>query len=106
MNKRPRIVAAAINTALFHIGNKPSRTPEKTKPGRVAPNLSDKAAGCCCASVSAGNDATFVIDVEIRSFPLAFSETVVGAVSGNAVTSGGNVSLEECAWICFGRTVR
>src|SRR5262245_42431906 len=100
MNKSPRIVAAPINTALFHIGNRPSRTPEKTKPGRVAPNLPDKGAACCSASVTAGNDATSVMEVETLSVPLGFSETVAPAVSGNVVTCGGNVSVEEWAWIC------
>ena len=36
MNNNPRIAAAAINTALFHIGNKPRRTPEKMNGGKVA----------------------------------------------------------------------
>src|SRR4030095_14537364 len=34
-NRTANIANAAIKTALFHIGRRPSRTPEKTKPGRV-----------------------------------------------------------------------
>ena len=34
MNNSPRMAAAAMNTALFHIGNRPSKTPEKMKRGQ------------------------------------------------------------------------
>src|ERR1700749_1442509 len=36
MNNNPRMAAAAINTALFHIGSKPRRAPEKMNGRKVA----------------------------------------------------------------------
>src|SRR5712691_2698385 len=56
MNNVTNRANAATNTALFHIGNSPSRTPEKMKPGNVARRLSGWVESVCDATseVAAG----------------------------------------------------
>src|ERR1044071_3719173 len=83
MNNTPRTAAAAINTALFHIGSRPRRTPEKMKPGTVAPKRSDVTIGCSCVSVyAAGEDA-------------ALCDTAIVSVAGTAAAVGSNPVLDN-----------
>src|SRR4030095_6257542 len=96
MNSSARIAAAPINTALFHIGNNPSNTPENMKLGRVARNLSDLSAGCCCVSVVAGNEATSVVDGATGSAGVILLESALDAASGDALFFWGNGTLGEC----------
>ena len=62
MNNSPRVAAAARNTALFHIGSRPRITPEKIKPGNVAPKRSDVTLSCFSVSVNTAGEDVPVCD--------------------------------------------
>ena len=110
MNNNPRIAAAAINTALFHIGTKPRRTPEKMNPGSVARRGSKATTFSCFASAlrltaslatsfSYGDAAVSLCDSGTASRSEVSSDTVFVAVSGTTFRSAVIASLEPVSEI-------
>ena len=82
MNNNPRIAAAAINTALFHIGSKPRRAPEKMNGRRAVVKGS---AVILVSSVDCmGTDTEGISICDSRTSPLGLAEAARGAVSGNS----------------------
>ena len=113
MNNNPRIAAAAINTAssaaevntaLFHIGSKPRRTPEKMKPGSVAANRfrgNDMlpAFAPFCHRRPTAEASVSLCDSGTASRSEGSSDTVFVAVSGTAFRSAVIASLEPVSEI-------
>src|SRR6185312_11815644 len=81
MNSNPRIAAAAIYTALFHIGSKPRRTPEKMNGRKVAIKGSAVIAASFVDCMATDTEGISICDS--RTSPLGLGETARGAVSGN-----------------------
>ena len=57
MNSTPKTAAAPMNTALFHIGKMPSRTPEKMKPVNILRKRSAGTTGSSSGSVATDTTA-------------------------------------------------
>src|SRR6266478_2496394 len=82
MNKNPRIAAAAINTALFHIGSKLRRAHKKMNGSRVV--IKGGSAVIVVSSVDCmAADTEGISTWDSRTSPLGLAETARGAVSGN-----------------------
>src|SRR5712691_4352104 len=81
MNNNPRIAAAAINTALFHIGSKLRRAPEKMNGRRV---VTKGSAVIVVSSVDCmATDTEGISTWDSRTSPLGLADAARGAVSGN-----------------------
>src|SRR5258705_10240765 len=104
MNKNPRIAAAAINTALFHIGSKLRRAPEKMNGRKVAIK------GSAVTVVSFGDcmatDTEGISTCDSRTSPLGLAEAARGAVSGNPFARGVIVSAAARASARLAATAR
>src|SRR5207249_8844799 len=83
MNKSPNTAAAPIYTALFHIGRRPSRTPEKMNPGKVLRKRSTGTTTSCFSSVATEAEVISLLGSEMFSGRVASSETISGAISGD-----------------------
>src|SRR6266550_8825236 len=81
MNNNPRIAAAAINTALFHIGSKLRRAPEKMNGRKVA--IKGSAVIVVSSVDCEATDTEGISTCDSRTSPLGLAETARGAVSGN-----------------------
>src|SRR5256886_16165853 len=81
MNNNPRIAAAAINTALFHIGSKLRRAPEKMNGRRVV--IKGSAVIVVFSVDCLAADTEGISTWDSRTSPLGLGETARGAVSGN-----------------------
>src|SRR4029453_4704789 len=86
-NNSPKTAAAAMNAALFHIGNNPSSTPEKMKPGSVARKLSAVRTAGVFGSVGAGADPAPVLASRRVSARVGFPRGISGEVSVTAFGS-------------------
>ena len=81
MNNNPRIAAAAINTALFHIGSKLRSAPEKMNGRKVA--IKGSAAIVVSSVDCMATGAEGISTCDSRTSPLGLAETARGVVSGN-----------------------
>ena len=106
MNNSANTANAARNTALFHIGRRPSRTPEKMKPGKLAAKRRGGGAACCVAFVAIDAEATGLFDTATFSVCAAAPENVCGPVSGDPFDSEDIVSVEGGAFLRLAGTAR
>src|SRR5438132_2750081 len=102
MNKNPSTAAAAINTALFHIGSRPSRTPEKMNPGKVLRKRSTGRTTSCFSSVATEAEVISLLGSEMFSGRVASSETISGAISGDGFGCATTASGEGGVLANFG----
>ena len=93
MNSSPRIAAAAINTALFHIGSKPRRTAEKMNGRKVAIKGSAVIVVSSVDCMGTDTERVSIRGSRTSSSPLGLPETETGAVSDNVFGETALVSL-------------
>src|SRR5262249_4214123 len=82
-NSTHNIANAAIKTALFHMGRRPSKTPEKTKPSSALRPVCALATDGCLDS-GTGVTGIAPVDTGRVSDEVALPGTVSGAFSGEA----------------------
>src|SRR5213080_556179 len=104
MNNNPRIAAAAINTALFHIGSKLRRAPEKMYGRQVA--IKGSAVIVVSSVDCTAPDSEGISTCGSRTSPLGLAETARGAVSGNPFGWAVIVSVAARAFARLAATAR
>src|SRR6266481_101471 len=98
MNNSHRIAAAAMNTALFHMGSKPNRTPEKMNGDKVTTKRSVITTVSCLGSVTTDTEGISVCGSRMSSGRLGFPELEIEAVSDNPFSRAFIMSV-EARWL-------
>src|SRR5205807_7038305 len=106
MNHTPNTAAAPIYTALFHIGSRPSSTPEKMKPGNVSRKRSAGTTTSSFGCVASKAEVVSPLGSKTFSGRVASSEPVFPAISEDGFGCAATGSGEDGVLVRFGGRMR